>query len=869
MPPPDRPPRRTRRRVALIALGVALALAAAAPFVLPLLVEAALSRAVDRLAGRHGLDVTWAASDLRADGLTLTDVGVRFAAGRARVAAVEVEVSLWAALTGSVRVTAVRLDGPELWVGVDGVSSGDETDAVEGGFARRVERVLGEPFAMPSSVARALALLDGLDPIPRVRIERARVVVRRGRRTHTAAVDGAWLDPMDGGWRLRAPDAGFEVGGRRLDGVAVEGGITPERVVVEARLPADVSLPIPGGRAAAASARVTVTEDGVEARLGGLGVASRYGRVEGATLTARWAEGVRVTLSDGAVRLDPPARAAEPAGEGPGASGISASGAGLDPWRVPPTLRLAAEGLTIEAPGLPRLLRAGGTWHRGRLDARAVLAGGEVRLAADFTPGRRRPDGLRLELEGVRLAPLFARRLPPEPPRRPRRRSRADGVLDGTLTIATPGDDGIGRGVTLVDGSLAWREGRVELAGLADGPVDGIDLRLDGRFTWDPAADVLDVAGRIAQGPLALVGEGRVSDARGDPRVRLDARGEPIDCAAAFAAIPAGLWGPYDRADLAGRLAPTLRLDWPVHRPQALELKIRKLFKACEVRALNARSWPPATVEGQPAPGLDDVGWLDSRFVLPVEEGVSDGAEVRVGPGVSGYVPIEQLPRYVGATMYQSEEMNFWRNNAIDRGLLVRALRIDLTHGRFVYGGSTVTQQLVKNLFLTRRKTLARKLQELLIATRITQAVDRHRVLELYLNCIEFGPDVYGIGPAARYYFQKDARRLTPREAVFLAMLKPAPRRGAYYRRRGHGPTHGWWVERAEELMRRLVENGQIPAATAAAERPYHIEWVDRRYVPHGTGPPDTPDAPDAPDPLPEPVPEPVPDGGRRLPIGP
>ncbi len=857
MSPPDRPPRRTRRRVALIALGVALALAAAAPFVLPLLVEAALSRAVDRLAGRSGLDVTWAASDLRADGLTLTDVGVRFEAGRARVAAVEVEVSLWAALTGSVRVTAVRLDGPELWVGADAVDppSGDAAD--DGGVADRLERLLGEPFSMPSQVTRSLARVGELDPIPRVHVERARAVVRRGRRTHTAAVGEAWLDPIDGGWRLRAPDAALEVGGRRLDGVAVEGAITPERVVVEARLPADVSLPIPGGRAVAASARVTATEGGVEARVGGLAIASRYGRVEGATLTARWAEDVRVTLSDGAVRLDPPARPADPVGAGAGASG-----AGLDPWRVPPTLRLAAEGLTIEAPGLPRLLQAGGTWHRGRLDARAVLAGGEVRLAAGFTPGRRRPDGLRVEIEGVRLAPLFARRLPPEPPRRPRRRSRADGILDGTLTIATPGDDVIGRGVTLVDGSLAWREGRVELAGLADGPVDGIDLRLDGRFTWDPAADLLDVAGRIAQGPLALVGEGRVSDARGDPRVRLDARGEPIDCAAAFAAIPAGLWGPYDRADLTGRLAPTLRLDWPVHRPQALELKIRKLFKACEVRALNARSWPPATVEGQPAPGLDDVGWLDSRFVLPVAEGVSDGAEVRVGPGAPGYVPIEQLPRYVGATMYQSEEMNFWRNNAIDRGLLVRALRIDLTHGRFVYGGSTVTQQLVKNLFLTRRKTLARKLQELLVATRITQAVDRHRVLELYLNCIEFGPDVYGIGPAARYYFQKDARQLTPREAVFLAMLKPAPRRGAYYRRRGHGPTHGWWVERAEELMRRLVDNGQIAAATAAAERPYHIEWIDRRYVPHRGGPPGPPDTPDA-------SPEPLPDGGRRLPIGP
>ena len=91
----------------------------------------------------------------------------------------------------------------------------------------------------------------------------------------------------------------------------------------------------------------------------------------------------------------------------------------------------------------------------------------------------------------------------------------------------------------------------------------------------------------------------------------------------------------------------------------------------------------------------------------------------------------------------------------------------------FVYGGSTIPQQLVKNLFLTREKTVARKVQEALIALRLAAAVPSSRILELYLNCIEFAPDVYGIGPAARYYFGVSPAGLTPRQAAFLAKRAP------------------------------------------------------------------------------------------------
>ncbi len=852
---------RRRRRALWIGLALLLLLLGAAALALPAVLEAALVRAVDDLAGRHGLDVRWAAADIRRDGLTLTDVRAVARGGRARIAEVRVEVDLWAAATGEVRISRIDVDGPELRLGtLDG-----ERDAIDESSMTSPEpsvasrMAFDDAFEMPSSLDAILTRLDD-GPLPEVRMQRPAVQLRRGDAVHRATLASLALLPEDGRWRLEGAGGELTARGQRLSGLTLDGALWADGVRIAVDIAPDQPLSIGPGTAAAERVVLAVGRHAAEIRAEGVDARAMGATAEGLVLAARWTDRLRLHFEAGAVRAPRAMRGgrADVAHEQPSALDRLDAIA----WQLPPVV---AHGLAVELPGLPPLLEAGGRWHRGQLDGRAVLAGGEVTLAADVHPGRRRPHSLRVDLRGVRLAPLFARRLPPEPPRRPRRQTRADGILDGHLTMTAlddVGGEGPGEAQTLLEGRLAWREGRIELPGLADGPVDGIDLDLRGALDWHPTADLLRFEGRMAQGPLALIGSGRIDDARGDPHVHLSARGEPIDCQAAFDAIPRGLWGPYDRARLTGELAPTFRLDWPVHRPATLELKIRKLFKACAVETLAARSAPPATVEDRPAPGLDDVGWLDTRFVLPVREGISEGADVRVGPGVPGYVPLAQLPRYVGATMYQSEEMNFWRNNAIDRGLLVRALRIDLDAGRFVYGGSTVTQQLVKNLFLTRKKTLARKLQELLVATRITQAISRERVLELYLNCIEFGPDLYGIGPAARYYFQKDARQLTPREAVFLAMLKPAPRRGAYYRRRGHPPIGGWWAQRAQELMRRLVENGQISAALAEAERPYHIEWVDRRYVV-----PDRAARPVAP--APAPTMPPTPFGGSRLTIEP
>ena len=121
-------------------------------------------------------------------------------------------------------------------------------------------------------------------------------------------------------------------------------------------------------------------------------------------------------------------------------------------------------------------------------------------------------------------------------------------------------------------------------------------------------------------------------------------------------------------------------------------------------------------------------------------------------------------------------------------------------------------------------------MREIVIAKRITQQIQRSRVLELYLNCIEFGPNIFGIQAASRHYFQKDARTLTPLEAVFLAMLKPAPSWGGWIVRRGETPSMPYWSFRTEQILQRLVKAQYLTQEDADAQRPYTLYWTDGQY---------------------------------------
>lgn len=136
---------------------------------------------------------------------------------------------------------------------------------------------------------------------------------------------------------------------------------------------------------------------------------------------------------------------------------------------------------------------------------------------------------------------------------------------------------------------------------------------------------------------------------------------------------------------------------------------------------------------------------------------------------------LDQMGPYAPKAVLAAEDRNFYTHGAIDPGSTARAAFIDVTSGGLNQGGSTITQQLVKIQLLTPQKSLTRKIQELVLAIALEQRYSKDQILTMYLNRVYFGHGAYGVGAAARTYFNKDAKDLTPAQAAFLAGLIQAP----------------------------------------------------------------------------------------------
>lgn len=147
-----------------------------------------------------------------------------------------------------------------------------------------------------------------------------------------------------------------------------------------------------------------------------------------------------------------------------------------------------------------------------------------------------------------------------------------------------------------------------------------------------------------------------------------------------------------------------------------------------------------------------------------------------VGPKNRNWVNSGSIPAEMKWAVILAEDANFYKHEGVDVKALKNAIKHDLEKKSFARGASTITQQTAKNLYLSREKTLTRKFKELYLALRMEQELTKGRIVELYLNLVELGPMVHGIGHGAKYYFGKSAAQLTPRECAFLAAMLPGPR---------------------------------------------------------------------------------------------
>lgn len=203
-------------------------------------------------------------------------------------------------------------------------------------------------------------------------------------------------------------------------------------------------------------------------------------------------------------------------------------------------------------------------------------------------------------------------------------------------------------------------------------------------------------------------------------------------------------------------------------------------------RTSGARRWPLVVVLGALGACAAYLAWLpDTSRLKSGKPRTTAYMELRRSQAEAAgkkfslawtYVPSERIAQSLKDAVVMSEDGSFWRHTGVDWEAVDEAVHVNLAKGRFAYGGSTITQQLARNLYLSPSKNPLRKAKEALIARRLERTLGKRRILELYLNVAEWGPGVFGCEAASRRYFGKSAADLTYEEAAALASVLPSPR---------------------------------------------------------------------------------------------
>lgn len=167
---------------------------------------------------------------------------------------------------------------------------------------------------------------------------------------------------------------------------------------------------------------------------------------------------------------------------------------------------------------------------------------------------------------------------------------------------------------------------------------------------------------------------------------------------------------------------------------------------------------------------------LKDGFVqVVVVDGKAQYTQVNKKP--KNWVGIKKISKIAQQAIVISEDWSFYEHEGVDWAQVQKSIEDSIKDGKKPRGASTITQQLAKNLFLSPEYSFIRKAREAIIAHTMDRKLSKDKILEVYLNIVEFGPGIYGIDAAARHYFGKSAAQLNAREAAFLAMLLPSPSR--------------------------------------------------------------------------------------------
>ncbi|MBI4508882.1 MAG: transglycosylase domain-containing protein [Deltaproteobacteria bacterium] len=383
-------------------------------------------------------------------------------------------------------------------------------------------------------------------------------------------------------------------------------------------------------------------------------------------------------------------------------------------------------------------------------------------------------------------------------------------ILKGT-PVVTPERTSIDASVDLelVGGDLSFRGG-LGLTGLtvyhpwlADEPVKDLGFRGEINGGYGSKSKVFSLSGLDLEfrGVKAhLEGTASLKGARtagGVPRARPRITGHlvvpQVSCQDVLSALPAELTPRLQGFVLQGNFAADVRVDVDWQDLDALGLEGSVGLSSCKIKE---------------APEDASAEVLSGEFEHHVELEQDQWLGFVVGPSNPDYVPLGEVSPHLINSFMTTEDSGFYKHH----GFIVREFRSalikNLKEGYFKYGASSITMQLVKNVLLYREKTVARKLQELVLTHYLENSLSKDRILEIYVNVIEFGPGIFGIGPAARHYFGKRPKDLNPVEAAFFSSILPNPKQR--YMQYCEGGLSRWGDAKVQRIIKVMRERDRL-----------------------------------------------------------
>ena len=205
---------------------------------------------------------------------------------------------------------------------------------------------------------------------------------------------------------------------------------------------------------------------------------------------------------------------------------------------------------------------------------------------------------------------------------------------------------------------------------------------------------------------------------------------------------------------------------------------------------------------------------------------------ILVGAANPNYTPLNQISPYLRKSVLTTEDPSFFSHRGFINEAFKQSIVKNIRTKKFSRGGSTISMQLIKNAFLTREKTLSRKLEEILLVYIMenNRIVSKERMLEVYFNIIEWGPNVYGIGEASTFYFEKSPSELTLNECLYLANIIPSPKK-FMYQFNSEGNLKSFAINRDRLLKNIMMRRGIIVPDDTLYQMPILVKGAAKSFI--------------------------------------